>query len=283
MHRLELKLDANGVVAPAQRAAWQCSEIITFSLQSAAAADLSKQPEIVSNTMRYSFTGPPISAEERFKIYENWLLAKGFQDLARGIRETLEEAVFYLEMMKYQPGKTTVGEFNEHIAAIRRRAGRLQFPELMAEVNAGLKSPMAFEGEFLLLQKVRNCLEHRAGIVGEVDLNEPGKLTLILPRLKMFYMHQDQEVELEVGAIIDTHEHEGLAKGAEILLKHDVRTRSYDLGQQVAFDSKEFSEIAFACHLFAADIGSKLPTLAAAEPSSAYIADGSNAESSNQT
>lgn len=35
MHQLQVRLDANGVAAPAQRAAWQCSEIVTFFLAAA--------------------------------------------------------------------------------------------------------------------------------------------------------------------------------------------------------------------------------------------------------
>jgi hypothetical protein len=58
MQQLQINLNANGVAAPAQRAAWQCSEIVTFCLQSAAASDLSRQPEIVTNAMAYKFTGP---------------------------------------------------------------------------------------------------------------------------------------------------------------------------------------------------------------------------------
>jgi predicted flap endonuclease-1-like 5' DNA nuclease len=32
MQQLEIKLEPNGVATPAQRAAWQCSEIVTSGL-----------------------------------------------------------------------------------------------------------------------------------------------------------------------------------------------------------------------------------------------------------
>jgi hypothetical protein len=35
-----------------------------------------------------------------------------------------------------------------------------------------LTSPMAFDDDFTSFQKVRNCLEHRSGIVGEPDVDE---------------------------------------------------------------------------------------------------------------
>lgn len=259
MHQLQIDLNANGVAAPAQRAAWQCSEIVTFCLQSAAASDLSKQPEIVTKAMAYKFTGPDMTASERFALYENWLLAKGFHELARGVRESLEEAVFYVELVKNQQTHTTWGQFQVKVAAIRKRAGRLPFPTLLAEVNAGLTAPLAFADEFASFQKVRNCLEHRAGTVGAEDVDQTGHLTLTLPRLKMFYVNPaGDEIELAAGVIIDTHEHTGMA---EILMKRENRARPYALGEKITFDSAEFSEIAFACNMFASDLAAKLPTL----------------------
>jgi hypothetical protein len=62
-----------------------------------------------------------------------------------------------------------------------------------------------------------------------------------------------EEIELQVGAIIDRHEHPGMS---EILIKRETRIRSYALGQKVRFDATEFHEIAFACHLFAGDLAS---------------------------
>jgi hypothetical protein len=262
MQQLHINLDANGVAAPAQRAAWQCSEIVAFCLQTAAATDLSKQPEIVTNTMAYRFTGPEMTAAERFMLYENWLLAKGFHELARGVHESLEEAIFYIELLKTPQTQTTWSGFQAKVAAIRKRAGRLPFPALLAEVNAGLTAPLAFVDEFASFQKVRNCLEHRAGTVGAEDIDQAGNLTLTLPRLKMFYVNPaGEEVELAAGVIIDTHEHTGMA---EILMKREIRARSYALGEKVTFSSTEFSEIAFACNMFAGDLAAKLPSLPAA-------------------
>jgi len=257
MPKLEIRLDANGVAAPAQRAAWQCNEIVAFCLQAARESDFAGQPKIAKEGMAYHLTGPDMPAADRLQFYESWLLSKGFHELARGVRETLEEAVFYIEMLKYQPGKTTWGDYQAHVAAIKARAGRLTFPALLEEVNAGLTSPMTFNDEFASFQKVRNCMEHRGGIVGEHDIDESGRLTLRLPRLKLFYNNPaGEEVELAAGAIIDTHEHTGMA---EMLIRRDTRVKTYALGKKVHFSAVEFNEFAFACHLFAADVASKLP------------------------
>lgn len=172
------------------------------------------------------------------------------------MHHTLEEALLFVELLKYQPTQTTWEGFQAHVEQIRTRAGRLPFPALLAEVNAGLTSPMAFDDDFRSFQKVRNCLEHRAGIVGTVDVDETQQLTLMLPRLKAFYLRAGEEVEVEVRAVIDRYEHPEMV---EILIKRETRTRSYAQGEKVRFNASEFHEIAFACHMFAGDLASKLP------------------------
>ncbi|MBR1130769.1 hypothetical protein [Bradyrhizobium iriomotense] len=256
--QLNIRLDANGVAAPAQRAAWQCSELITFFLNVAASADLSKQPEPPAAGINYKFSSPEMTSAERHDLYENWLLGKGFHELARGVHETLEEAVLYLEMFKYRPGQTTVADFQAHVAQVRARAGRLPFPALLAEVKDGMTSPMVFDDDFTSFQKVRNCLEHRAGIVGPPDVDATGRLVLTLPRLKALYVLRDEEIEIGAGSVIDRYEHPEMT---EIYVKRDTRVRSYALGERVRFNAPEFHEIAFACHLFASDLATKLPVM----------------------
>jgi hypothetical protein len=55
----------------------------------------------------------------------------------------------------------------------------------MAEIKIGLTTPLAFGAEFLSIQKVRNCLEHRGGVVGTQDADIDGILRLSFPRFKI--------------------------------------------------------------------------------------------------
>ena len=202
---LHITLNPNGVAAPAQRAVLVASQVVGICLRGLANDDLSP-PEMRGGFIGYKFDGLEMSEEECRETYQNWLLSKGFQDLARGVRETLEEAVFYLAMVKRQPGITTRAAIEAEIAEVRANAAKLSFPKLLEEVNAALTEPMAFDAEFLSLQKVRNCLEHRGGRVGARDAEAAtGTMTLSFPRLRMFYHRGNEEVELAPGEVIDTH------------------------------------------------------------------------------
>lgn len=262
--RLEVTLDPNGVAAPAQRAVIIASQVVGICLRGLANDDLSP-PEMQGGFIGYKFDGLEMGDDERRATYQNWLLSKGFQDLARGVRETLEEAVLYLTMMKRNPGMTTLAEVEADMAAIRANAAKPPFPKLLEEVNAGLTEPMAFDAEFLSLQKARNCLEHRGGRVGSRDVDaETGTMTLSFPRLRTFYHRGDEEIELAPGEVIDTHKPDNpfeKGEGVQIYMNRVTRSREYALGEPVVIAASDFYEIAMACQLFASDVAAKLPIL----------------------
>lgn len=161
-----ITLDRNGVATPAQRVVM----VVGTCLQALANDDL-LPPELQGGFITYRFRGPEFGVEKRREIYQNWILSKGFQDLARGVRGTLEEALFYIDMGKLELRRATLQVLQAEITSIRKKAARLNFPKLLKEVNKNLSEPMSFAAKFESLQKVRNCLEHRGGRVGEGDVD----------------------------------------------------------------------------------------------------------------
>jgi hypothetical protein len=258
MRRLHVNLDPNGVAVPAQRAALIASDVVAACLSTIAEGELSK-PEIPGQFISYRINGPEVTSDERRQLYQNWLLAKGFQDLARGIRETLEEAIFYLTVLARKSGPTTREKFEREIGTIRERASKLRFPQLLDEVNAKLIARITFKQEFRSIQRVRNCLEHRGGIVGTQDVDD-GDCALVLrfPRFKFFYMRKGEEIELARGEIVDAQDGEA---EVQLLSRQTQRSKRYELGERITFTASEFGEIAMACNLFASDLVYRLPTI----------------------
>lgn len=150
--RLNITLNPNGVAGPAQRIASMAAQVVATTLRALDNDDLSA-PQMQGGSIGLGFSRPEMRDEERREAYQNWILSKGFQDLARGIRETLEEADIFLEMLKLKDGKTTIVEVDAKLASIKSRVSKLLFPQLLGEVNSGLSSPMIFEAGFLSLQK----------------------------------------------------------------------------------------------------------------------------------
>jgi hypothetical protein len=97
--------------------------------------------------------------------------------------------------------------------------------------------------------------------VRKQDLDDQAAaLTLSFPRLKVFYMRGNEEIELARDERVDdgTHEPE-----VQILGRIVTRSRTYQLGKRVTFTANEFSEIAMACSFFAKQLASRLPVISA--------------------
>jgi hypothetical protein len=94
----------------------------------------------------------------------------------------------------------TLDEFFE---PIKRKAAARNFGDLLAQVNSKLSQPLNFVDAYQSLQTARNCLEHRDGIVGNVDAPAGGVMILSFPRVKNFYLRKGQEIELEAGHAVN--------------------------------------------------------------------------------
>lgn len=246
---LHITLTADGVMAPALAAMKLNSEILSLTLATIDNADLDDPPDLPTGFFRLKFPGPNVSADDRRAAYGSWLLAKGFQDISRGVRESLEAAYIFIECVNLPDQRSTIEVFRN----IQKSANGLPFPELLNRVNDGLSDPLHFEQEFLSLQKVRNCLEHRNGVVSEKDINHENRfMRLSLPRLKMFIEREGEEVELYPNMRVEA--------GELVVFRREIRERDFRVGERITFNAAEFDEIASACFFFANDLGHKLPS-----------------------
>lgn len=249
--KLQIRLNADGVVAPALRAMRDSTEVVAISLHAVEGCDPGNLPGMPGAFFGLHFDGPLDDPEARKATYRNWLLSKGFQEISRGVRESLEEALVYIEVLKLGSFRTTWGEFERQWSEVRRRANRLNLPDLLASLADGLHTPLTFAGEFQSLQKVRNCLEHRNGLVTAIDAGPDNALHLILPRLKWFLQQSDREVPLVPNMRVE--------KDSLIGVRRESYERTFQLGERVSFVAAEFQEIAMACYFFANDVKEKLP------------------------
>jgi hypothetical protein len=260
--RAKITLNKDGVVGPVHRVVQEVLGVVPFCLNAVRNGDLSKPPELEGSFFQMQSRGLALTPEQRMQQYNRWLLLKGFQDLARGVRAMLEEAFVYISIMRRSqaPGGIhgQLGQVRVQLEVFKRRAQALNFPDLMEAVNGGLSSPLHFEKQFLSLQRVRNCLEHRNGIVRDKDADTgTNELRLSLPRLKLFYTDGGQEIEIKEPTTV--------VKDTLIGFKSEIRERAFKVGERVTFDVEEFSQIAFGCWAFANDLGPKLPDVPVAK------------------
>ena len=208
--------------------------------------------------MSFRLSGDKRKPEDKKAACLNWLLSRGFQELARAVRNALEEVHVYIAIVQYAGTheSMTWGEFQDAIAPARKQARKLNFPGLMEAVNKGLSKPLHFEKEFLSFQKVRNCLEHRDGRVTQTDTDDGKTLVLSLPRMMLFYERGGQEIEIRIGERIEGEDGEGV----HVFMRMITDTREFRVGERISFSADEFDEIGYGCWAFANDLSNKLPT-----------------------
>ena len=136
------------------------------------------------------------------------------------------------------------------------KAANLKFPRLLADVNEGLATKLDFANSDKSLQSARNCLEHRARIVGKPETHGKESFELSIPRMKIFYMRDGEEIEIVRGQVIDAGDNNA---EVAIMMKIETRKRSLALGERIIFTLAEFNEVAFACHFLGNQLSTKMP------------------------
>lgn len=255
---IQITLHPDAVAAPAQAAAIVCREIIDFYFGALGKSDLSKRPDPPASEtfFRFDLTGPNISESERRALHENWILAKAFQDLMRGVRGSLEAAYFFVELVSIGGGVLQVksnSTIDDLLAPFRESAAKRNFPPLLEQVNSRLEKPLDFSDAYQSMQNARNCLEHRGGVVSKSDADEDGVMRLRFPRVKMFVNENNEEIELQRDVVV--------RGGAQILMRMDVRVRSFSVGERLTITAADFDEIAFACWHFGGQLAERLPKI----------------------
>lgn len=243
-------LNPDGVVQPALGAARLASEMLAMCLPTMATFDMNSIPNQGQHGLGFTKTD---DAEDRRTHYRAWLLAKGFQELAIVVRGTLEQAFLYRTIFHQAEKLQNMGDLDDLRRQAERRANRLNMPSLIEAVEELLREPLQFRDELGSLQRTRNCLEHRNGVVGSVDCEgDPPVLTLQLPHLKAFIAQDGKDIELYAGLFIK--------EAGVVKIRRDTRIRQYHQGERIVFNAVEFNEIALDSWFFAQDVASKLPT-----------------------
>jgi hypothetical protein len=256
--RRVLTIYTQAVGLPARMAASECSAIYSVAIDAIGRADLDNLPEVEGETLQIHMEIKGRSDEQRLEALNRRLAAMCVSDLARGIRSSLEAAAAYIDFRQLEMvtlARGTEAEVwvaaKEKLSEFRVAAQALNHPQLVEKVQAGLASPLAWAPELASFQKVRNCLEHRGGIVGARDVDGSGLLRLNLPSLEIGLTREDGELDpLPFG--------ERLEKERVVATRVRVQEHTFALGQPVGFPPSKIREVAFAVWIFADDLVEKL-------------------------
>jgi len=256
---LQIVLQPDGVVAPILIALKECSQTVLFGLKSI--DQMTSLPEsIVEEDV---FARLEFGEQDPFDIqksaYKNWLISKGFEELMEGVKHSLIEAYKFVSIIELCGGKseafnTTYEKINSDFEELRKNASKQSLPGLLSKVKSHLKDSLTYETHITSLNKTRNCLVHRKGIVTPEDVNTTNDtLQIKWARNFIFADTKDGEVEIYKGYQNATDD------SVEIKLGIKEAQKEFNQGENIVFSYKEINEFMTTCHLFVLDVANKLP------------------------
>lgn len=258
---LNIQLNGDAALRPMILAARCCVEVMSVGCAAISSTNLNKLPVEKSDLIRITFDEVPASEIDNHKTaLSMWLIKRAFEGLVHGIREALEQVYLYLRILHHPFGPMTLEEFQQLHSDIIQEGSRPNFLQLVDKIGILLGYPLPYAHELSSLQKVRNCIIHRYGVVGTSDVTAgTGALQVHVPTLKMFLTKDGEEREIRQGAYVTA--------GTSITIKLATAEWSYSLGSKVELSQSDLKMMAIAVSMIADLIKAALPTKRASGPS----------------
>ncbi|WP_405571878.1 hypothetical protein [Winogradskyella sp. Asnod2-B02-A] len=245
-----LKLNRNDSLITLNQKLSECTNAVFFGINSLDKTD--ELPESLRDDENSIFTHQPLmkmdfeKSQENFKI---WILKKGFEDLISALNELMFSFSYIInlnEKIKKNP-KQTIEEFKKLILERDKKLTKLSFPDLITKIEKSLKSPLKYKSEMLSLNKTRNCLVHRNGIVHPNDFNVENGIELNWWYYNVEIKNENETKELERLDIIDLVED-------NLQMTSIKKTKFFNDRERIVISFQEFFELAHFCQTVGFDM-----------------------------
>jgi hypothetical protein len=184
----------------------------------------------------------PETAEEQL---DRWLVACGFRELIESCSRFLEgmRSVLSALQLVASGDESRVAEWFEQQSRARHRFHKYGLPDKMKLLcgQLGVEHLSPLHQSLLSVNKVRNCLVHRKGLVSETH-DGPGPLTMtwLAVRLEQY----------EPDGNIPVNSESDLPNGGVLLVSTSPRRREFAIGEMVSLNAREFNEVCFTAYAF---------------------------------
>lgn len=251
--RATLHLDANTIVGDYKKIAQHSANMISFITNST--ADLVFE-EIPCLPVFFKFSMGEIKYDNDKKHFlEHWIFEKGLVDVVKGVIMCLARANYLLELKKLKGKVMTKAEYDALHTEINTTTLKKHLPELIEDLNEGLKEPLSYIEEITSINKVRNCLEHRNSFVTKKDCNTQEKGEDVL---QMRWISPSIEVTRGSEVMLVKEEGFTVKKGDIISVKNTRIMSSYKIGELVKINLDTFQQLVYTGYLFANDLTKKI-------------------------
>jgi len=259
--RVHLSLNGNAVKAPITAVFRDVLDYVAFGLNASERVKGDNLGTLPSGLIGFGFAPPGAKrdAEALRAEFRSWLLTRAFGELIKAVGTALERAYEYCEVLSLvgRESITTGARLTENLERIHRTAEKAGFSELQRLVADRLTGPLELGAHISTMNDVRNCLEHRHGIVGSRDTRNGDHLVLRWRRLQLAYVGDDDQEEVEIHGGPQVLGRPG--SSGQIIQRIVECQREYALGARIDVSLEEFNQSMFTCWLYGEDLAAKLP------------------------
>ena len=255
MPRLEL-LSPTGEI---QKAIQRSLDLIAFGLQ-AAETDEINSLEMPGLSFQITPAGNLAMSPEDARIeFQSWVVTNGLRDCVDALGPSLEWArkicflwsregeIIELEDGNFRLSMEISGQaWNDFVVDLARDFEYWPLRKKIEYFSTEYKLPrFELAEDVLSINSARNCLTHRMGIVGPIDIanSEDDKLVVRWKKMEIRAQTKDGVRVLELPARVE--------KGDKVTTAFSTVTKEFSLGERIQISPTEFVEISTTFLMFA--------------------------------
>jgi len=181
---------------------------------------------------------------------EQWCLRNTLVESITAVGAYLDECFWLCRLAEEtHAGEILLSKSALAIESDCKKFRRMNFPTKLETLEARFAIASPFKGQFLSLNRVRNCLIHRDGWVGQDDADQEGKLVLRQRHCDCVATRKDNGAEFVIGEA-------GYVTEAETTVSIRVRDheRSFSIGDQIQLSPQEHVDSVLTLWLFLSEL-----------------------------
>lgn len=251
--RFEIKVVPDEVLSKFLRQYRVAAQSLRYAHAAIRLNPLAELPMLEVDGLAFTVQDPQVQSDPASQINETdaWLLRAAFIDLISGLNESMMEGCRILRL--YRRSKETaerpIGtkeEAEQLVDKIDDELMRKHIPELMDELQREVGEQLPLFDAIASVNKVRNCLVHRNGIVERRDLNAVSDQVLRLSYLQHQIYVRANGVEQRLTRALKAQSPVVSAMKVE----YWDASVDYPLGSSIALSTDLFNDCFFTCYAF---------------------------------
>lgn len=234
-----IELNSRMILEPLHSVLSRSADAVTYGLQIAQEGIVTKTLPNEELFITLEF-GAKKSLSERNDNFRKWIIKKGFEDLIKALINCLIDAKTLGAIIDNKEKLVTVESYLYLKNEERKKADGMSLPNLITSVDPC--NSLQYGDEIRAINKVRNCLVHRNGVVGLKDINVPTSQTLRFYFVRTGIFSDGMEVK------------SGDKAGQSTVIKTEKTQKDFKLGDIVDISYREFIGASLMCCLFGEDL-----------------------------